>query len=136
MNPKVLLIDDDRDFCELVRRVIGDQFDVEIRHSLREGLKAAPEVRPVAILLDLVMPDSLKETVVVKVKEAVKDCALLVLSGHVDQSTQSKVIADSADGVISKDRPLRYLPMEINEAIRSKSKCSKLLRAIAHWDSP
>jgi len=134
MNPKVLMIDDDRDFCTLVHNVIGSTFDVEFRHTLREGLQAIKSVKPVAILVDLVLPDSVRGSTVLAIKRSIGDEALVVLSGHLDKETVKQVIDDNANGVVNKNKPLRFLPVEINNAIKNRNKCLTYEEAIKRLD--
>jgi signal transduction histidine kinase/CheY-like chemotaxis protein len=55
----VLIIDDDRDFCQLVARMLevsGQPFQVRRAYSGEDGLLALRAARPDLVLLDLVMP--------------------------------------------------------------------------------
>jgi len=54
----LLVIDDDKDACELVRRFLEkDGFKVVTALSGQEGLRLAHEIHPSAITLDVMMPD-------------------------------------------------------------------------------
>jgi DNA-binding response OmpR family regulator len=54
----ILVIDDQRDLADLVRRVLErDGFDVIIANSGKAGLQVAQEHRPNLVVLDLSMPD-------------------------------------------------------------------------------
>lgn len=54
---KVVLIEDDSDFAELIRLALAE-FDLEIIHATggMQGLKIAERYRPDLIVLDLMMP--------------------------------------------------------------------------------
>jgi len=56
----VLVIDDDRGFCQLVQRMLvagGHTGDVRRAYGGEEGLQAMRRRRPDLVLLDLMMPD-------------------------------------------------------------------------------
>ena len=54
----VLVIDDDAEACEIIRRFLEkDDFNVVTALSGEQGLRLAHEVHPVAITLDVMMPD-------------------------------------------------------------------------------
>jgi len=56
----VLVVDDERGFCQLVERILrsnGHVFDVRQAYGGEKGLQAMQERRPDLLLLDLIMPD-------------------------------------------------------------------------------
>ncbi len=58
MSKKILLIDDEEDFCHFVKLNLEDtgKFEVSTATNGSEGLELAKEKRPDLILLDLLMP--------------------------------------------------------------------------------
>jgi DNA-binding response OmpR family regulator len=70
-NVKVLVIDDEADFCYFVKKnLIQDgQFDVISATNGKEGLELAENELPDIILLDLFMPDMPGEDVAAALKE-------------------------------------------------------------------
>lgn len=53
---KILLVDDDKDLCQSLEKVLREHgYDVVQAHSAKEGLKKALEVKPDAIVLDVLM---------------------------------------------------------------------------------
>ncbi|NIN94849.1 MAG: response regulator [Anaerolineae bacterium] len=56
---EVLVVDDERGFCQLVERILkssGHEFSVRQAYSGEKGLQAMRERRPDLLLLDLIMP--------------------------------------------------------------------------------
>jgi len=57
----VLVVDDDRGFVQLIRRMLsanaGDEYRVVAAYNGREAIEKARSVKPDAVLLDLVMPE-------------------------------------------------------------------------------
>lgn len=57
MNPKIIVIDDDKDIAELVKMVLEmENFDVMTVIDPQQAISAVKEFRPDAILLDILMP--------------------------------------------------------------------------------
>jgi two-component system alkaline phosphatase synthesis response regulator PhoP len=56
-RPKILIIDDDPDFVEVTKRILGSKsYQVVVAVNGREGLEKAKKERPDLILLDILMP--------------------------------------------------------------------------------
>ena len=59
-NKKVLIIDDETDFCLLLKNYFARKnYEVHISHTLREGLRTLESVQPDIIFLDNNLPDGL-----------------------------------------------------------------------------
>jgi CheY-like chemotaxis protein len=58
MGKKVLLIDDEEDFCHFVKLNLENtgKFEVSMANNGSEGIKIAQESKPDIIMLDLLMP--------------------------------------------------------------------------------
>jgi two-component system alkaline phosphatase synthesis response regulator PhoP len=70
-NVRVLVIDDEADFCFFVSKNLMKDglFDVVIATNGKEGIELAKNEKPDIILLDLVMPDMPGEDVAAALKE-------------------------------------------------------------------
>jgi len=70
-NVKVLIIDDEADFCYFVKKNLMHDglFDVIIATNGKDGIELAENEQPDIILLDLVMPDMPGEDVAAVLKE-------------------------------------------------------------------
>ncbi len=68
---KVLVVDDEEDFCFFVREnlLTSGKFDVVIATTGRRGIELAETEVPDIILLDMVMPDISGETVLEHLRE-------------------------------------------------------------------
>jgi len=56
-QPRILLVDDDRDFIEATRAVLESICEVDVAYAGGEALDKARAARPDLILLDVIMPD-------------------------------------------------------------------------------
>lgn len=53
---KILVVDDDRHICELVKLYLDDEFDVDIAYDGAGGLRKIRESSPDLLILDLMLP--------------------------------------------------------------------------------
>ncbi len=59
-SKRVLIIDDETDFCLLMKNYFGRRnYEVHIFHTLEEGMKSLELIRPDIIFLDNNLPDGL-----------------------------------------------------------------------------
>ena len=56
-RPRVLIVDDDGDFADVLREALRDQYDVDTAGSALEAASRLPVFRPDVILLDIRLPD-------------------------------------------------------------------------------
>lgn len=125
---KVLIIEDDPVYCELIERCLhGEGFAVQSAGTLRDGLKLVREEKPDAVVLDLALPDSPMNETVEKVKMG-GAAVILVVSGN--PHFAEECIRQSASGFINKNEGLNYLPTEIRNAIRSFLKLNRIDSAL------
>jgi len=60
MRMKVLIIDDEEDFCLLMKRYfVSKDYDVYIAHTLSEGLNRLEDITPDYLFIDYNLPDGL-----------------------------------------------------------------------------
>lgn len=78
---KVLVIDDEEDFCFFVRENLlnSGRFEVVIATTGRRGFELAVEEMPDIILLDMLMPDMTGDAVLEKLKENQETAAIPVI---------------------------------------------------------
>lgn len=60
MRNKVLIIDDEKDLCSLMRKfLLNLGYEVYVAFTLQDGIKEAVEIRPDILFLDNNLPDGL-----------------------------------------------------------------------------
>jgi DNA-binding NtrC family response regulator len=87
MNPnrRVLIVDDDRDICLMLSRLMkGEGLASEIAHDGQTALKLVRSQRPDALLLDLKMPGMDGMEVLRRVKEMDTDLPVVLITAHAD----------------------------------------------------
>ncbi|MGD9015289.1 MAG: response regulator [Candidatus Omnitrophota bacterium] len=81
---KVLIIDDEENFCKLVKKNIEQtgEFEVHIATNGDDGIKLARGLKPNLILLDIVMPgmDGADVVSLIKNDESIKDTPIVFLT--------------------------------------------------------
>ncbi|MCF8025565.1 MAG: response regulator [Desulfobacteraceae bacterium] len=115
---KVLVIDDEEDFCFFVRENLANtgRFDVVIATNGLRGIELAAAEAPDIILLDMVMPDMAGEEVLEKLREKQQTAEIPVVfltALATRQDTGSEVFKKIGDSyVIAK-------PVRTRELIRA-----------------
>lgn len=115
MKPRVLIVDDSQYTVDMIREIIGDEFEVvgETGHG-KEAITLYEELDPDVVVMDLVIsgPDGIKATA--GIKRADPDAKVLILSS-VDNRSKRKQAADAgADDYIKKP----FEPEDLKEKLR------------------
>jgi DNA-binding NtrC family response regulator len=112
---KVVLIEDNPDDAELLRRNLGKSTDGNIKltlvKNLKEGLEHIARDTPDIILSDLGLPDSHGLDTVTKIMCNAPNIPLVVLSGFDDEDTAIKAVKSGAQDYLVKGR-LENTPIE------------------------
>ena len=84
---KVLIIDDEENFCKLVKKNIeqAGEFEVHIATNGDDGIRLVREIKPDLILLDVVMPgmDGADVISLIRKDKSTKDIPIVFLTGIV-----------------------------------------------------
>lgn len=87
---KVLVVDDDLNFSELLRCALEDDFEVFSAVDGREGVRKAAEILPDLILMDVMMPNisGIEMSRMLVAEEETGDIPIIVLTGsRLDKGT-------------------------------------------------
>lgn len=100
---KVLVIDDEIDFCYFVKRNLmqSKMFNVVIATNGREGIKLAENEKPDIILLDLFMPDMPGEDVAAAMKAKKSTANIPIL--YVTSLASNDDVGDHQDNKIGNN---------------------------------
>jgi CheY-like chemotaxis protein len=102
-NIKVLIIDDEVDFCYFVQKNLmqNGPFEVIIATNGKDGIELAKKEKPGIILLDLFMPDMPGEDVAAALKENTATADIPIL--YVTALATNDDIADSKENKIGNN---------------------------------
>jgi len=117
---KILIIDDEEKFCQMVKRNLEKtgQYEVYAETTATQCLATAQSVRPDLILLDLLMPVLEGSEVSGKLKNdgQVKNIPIVFLSGTLSKG-QSNAFVGFADGWPVKANPALSKPVSTKDLI-------------------
>ncbi len=115
---RVLVVDDERLFAELMRVALSNAEDVEVAgvvHDVASAIAQAPLLRPAVVLSDFHLPDGTGADVARALRRILPDASVLVLTGDPSPSVLAEVARSGAVGHLTKERGLD----EVVAAVRS-----------------
>ena len=121
---RILLIDDEQDFCSLVKKnleLIGD-FQVDTVTSGKAGLNKAKEIKPDLILLDIIMPDIDGFEVLERLKKDPDTLSIpvVMLTAKGDNVSKIKSMQLYSEDYITKPVGAQYLKAKIEEVLKRR----------------
>jgi len=108
MPRRILLIEDDPDYEQIVRAVLAgsagsmDRVEVKSASSVASGLAAIAAFAPQIILVDLNLADSLGYETFLRVRERASGIPIVVLTGLDDDKTAIRAVEDGAEDYLVK----------------------------------
>ena len=100
MNPKLLIVDDERGIVDMIQSYFQTQYDILTAYSGQEALKKVA-CKPDLILLDINMPEMDGLTVCQKIREHIA-CPILFLTARIESSDKIIGFQAGADDYIVK----------------------------------
>ena len=122
MKPRVLLVDDEKDFLDIMAERLGARgMDVTTTTSAEDAIEMVEKNSYDAVIMDLMMPamDGFKAMkLLLKVRS---DLRIILLTGDAPQKKCNEAIKLGALDVIEKPADLNYLTQRIKEAKTSRN---------------
>lgn len=119
---KILIIDDEADFCKSVKMnlELGSEFEVEIALSGDEGIKLAKTKKPNLILLDIIMPKMDGFEVLKSLKKDKDTIAIpvVMLTAKTDDASKLRASMLYDEKYLSKTIESPQLKAEIEKVLR------------------
>ena len=123
MSTKVLLVDDEKDFLDIMaERMAARGMDVSTTGSAEEALEMAKSESYDAVIMDLMMPEMDGFQALKLFKKSRPDLSIILLTGNVPQETCLEAIKLGAMDVIEKPADLDLLTQKIEEARALRAK--------------
>ena len=116
----ILYVEDNEDnIYMLSKRLKKKGFDITIAKDGEEGLKAARDLKPDLILMDLSLPllDGWEATRILKSEPETKRIPIIVLSAHAMQEHKDKALEAGCDDYDTKPVDITRLLSKINNLI-------------------
>lgn len=119
---KILMIDDERDICLLIKQnlELGGDYKVVVAHSGKDGIAAARHEKPDLILLDIIMPVMSGFDVLKKLKEMSETCSIpvIMLTAVGTEEAKEKAMSLYNEDYIVKPVRTDVLKAKIEEVLK------------------
>ena len=103
MNPKILVIEDDLDLSQLLKRFLTKNgYEVFISHNGKKGLEAIQEIKPDLVLCDYRLGDLDGSQVIQRAKEIDPGISIIIITGYSDIRVAVHVMKLGAVDYITK----------------------------------
>jgi DNA-binding response OmpR family regulator len=117
-NPRLLVVDDDRELCQLVARYLEPEgFTLSLVHSGQEGIRTAVEGNHELIVLDVMLPDKKGFDVLREIRTRVRT-PVLMLTAKGDEFDRILGLELGADDYLPKPFSPRELVARISAILR------------------
>ena len=117
MSAKVLLVDDEKDFLDIMaERMEARGMDVSTACSAEDALKMVQTESYDAVIIDFLMPEMDGFSALKMFKESRPDLSVILLTANVTEEKRIEVIKLGALDVIEKPADLNLLTQKIEEA--------------------
>ena len=106
---RVLIVDDERLFAELMRVALTNANDIEVvavMHDVASALALAPALRPAVVLSDYHLPDGTGADVARALRRLAPSVSVLILTGDPSNVVLADVARSGAVGHLTKARDL------------------------------
>ena len=119
VRPRLLVVDDDRDFLELLQDALRDRYDIEVAESALEGASRLALFRPDAVLLDIRLPDvsGLEACRHFRSFRRSRRLPILAMSAYGRQIDPAEIKSSGADGFLAKPLKLAELRRRIEAMV-------------------
>jgi CheY-like chemotaxis protein len=121
MSEKVLIVDDEKDFLDIIAERIGARgMDVSTASSAEDALNMVEEESYDVVIMDFMMPalDGFKALKLMKTKQP--DVQIILLTGNVPDEKRIEARALGALDVIEKPPDLNDLIKKIKKATKAR----------------
>ena len=123
MSAKVLLVDDEKDFLDIMtERMAARGIDVSTAGSAEEALKMVESESYDAVIMDLMMPEMDGFKALKLFKNSRPDISIILLTANVPEEKCIEAIKLGAMNVIEKPADLNLLTQKIKDAKARKNK--------------
>lgn len=136
MPEKVLVIDDDEEFANLLGLLLAKKgFETQIAFSGAEGINKAASFKPSVIIQDLMLPDIFGMELLISLKRSSPSSRIIAISGRGDEAIAVDVMKGGASDYLKKPFESQKLFSAINKALDlmpTEQELQKLTREVVH----
>src|SRR5687768_16853739 len=118
---KILVIDDDRDICLLLKRFLSKHnYDVAEVYAGKKALDMLHSFNPDLVMCDFRLEDMDGATLLIKIKEQLPDVPVIIMTGYSDIKTAVEVMKLGAYDYIGKPLFPDEILLTIKKALQKK----------------
>ena len=123
MSAKVLLVDDEKDFLDIMAERMGTRgIDVSTAGSAEDALKMVQAESYDAVIIDFLMPEMDGFSALKLFKESQPDLSVILLTANVTEAKRLEAIKLGALDVLEKPSDLNLLTQKIEDAKTQRNK--------------
>ena len=123
MSAKVLLVDDEKDFLDIMAERMGARgMDVSTACSAEDALKMVQAEFYDAVIIDFLMPEMDGFSALKLFKESQPDLSVILLTANVTEAKRLEAIKLGALDVLEKPADLNLLTQKIEDAKTQRNK--------------
>ena len=118
---RVLVCDDNREFCELLREYVESQDDLELAGVAYNGVEVLDQVEktePDVVVLDIIMPHLGGHDCFLELKKINPKVKVIVSSGYSMNNEAARMLSGGACGFVSKPFDIGKLSKTISDALQ------------------
>ena len=116
---RVLVVDDERLFAELMRHALSSATDMEVVgvvHDVKSASLAAADLKPAVVLSDYHLPDGTGAELARSLRRDAPDTSVLILTGDPSTTVLADVARSGAVGHLTKSRDLDDVVSAVRQA--------------------
>ncbi len=136
MPEKVLVIDDDEEFANLLGLLLAKKgFETQTAFSGSEGIKKAASFKPSVIIQDLMLPDMFGMELLISLKRSSPSSRIIAITGRGDEAIAVDIMKEGASDYLRKPFESQKLFSAINKALNmmpAEQELHRLAREVVH----
>lgn len=118
MKKKILIIDDEKDTCDIIGEIMIDEgYQVFTALSGQSALRIVKKNRPDLILLDIKMPKMDGVEVLRRVKKIDKDVVVVMMTAYGALDTAKEAMRLGANDYVTKPFDVNFIKAVVKEAL-------------------
>ena len=120
--PTLLLVEDNKDLCRLIKLQLEDKFNIHIANDGVEGLKKVHLHHPDIVVTDQMMPemDGLEMLQAIRKDFQISHIPVIILTAKNDEGAKTKAITLGANAYITKPFSKEYLLARIDQLLSER----------------
>lgn len=120
--PTLLLVEDNKDLCQLIKLQLEDKFNIHTANNGVEGLKKVHLYHPDIVVTDQMMPemDGLEMLQTIRKDFQISHIPVIILTAKHDEGAKTKAITLGANAYITKPFSKEYLLARIEQLLSER----------------